>query len=123
MVMSRKRRNLLSKKRKNGKRNTRRSTKTHKNMRIMRGGGICYDVGNNGIEGDGRVQLCVGSKFINTVENAFVLCDIVYRVDSIFESNNKLMFSYVNDVGVGAHPRIKTVAFNRLNTCQLKLIE
>jgi len=38
MVMSRKRRNLLSKKRKNGKRNTKRNTKTHKNIRKMRGG-------------------------------------------------------------------------------------
>ena len=38
MVMTRKRRNLLSKKRKNGKRNTKRSTKTRKNIRKMRGG-------------------------------------------------------------------------------------
>ena len=36
--MSRKRRNLLSKKRKHSKRNNKRSTKTRKNMRKMRGG-------------------------------------------------------------------------------------
>ena len=63
MVMSRKRRNLLSKKRKNGKRNTKRNTKTHKNIRKMRGG-------MNESEADDLInQLIIGTIFSIKINN------------------------------------------------------
>ena len=97
MVMSRKRRNLLSKKRKNGKRNTKRNTKTHKNIRKMRGG-------MNGIY-VGGIVLKVGSNFavvrgnnmteenINIFNNTLQLQRGVvnYRVESINVDNDAMI--------------------------------
>ena len=63
MVMSRKRRNLLSKKRKNGKRNTKRNTKTRKN--IMTGG---FGKNVSTVKCDNYSESLIAADSINTLK-------------------------------------------------------
>ena len=120
MVMSRKRRNLLSKKRKNGKRNNKRSTKTRKNMRKMRGGA------DNPIY-CGGIYISIGTQFnvINAAGVNNINTDKAYKVIKINKDDNvnnpifelevfmNLEFgrAIVNNV---------YIPFSELNTCVLE---
>ena len=80
--MSRKRRNLLSKKRKNGKRNTKRNTKTRKN--IMTGG---FGKNVSTVKCDNYSESLIAADSINTLKVGDLIklesSDIVRKIISI----------------------------------------
>ena len=97
MVMSRKRRNLLSKKRKNGKRNTKRSTKTRKNIRKMRGGMNGINVGGIVLDEGSVFNVFHGNNM--TVENTDIFdntrlkLNVNYKVERIDVDGNFYIFT------------------------------
>ena len=82
MVMSRKRRNLLSKKRKNSKRNTKRNIKTRKN--ILTGG---FDKNVSTVKCDNYSESLIAKDSINTLKVGDLIklesSDIVRKIISI----------------------------------------
>ncbi len=120
--MSRKRRNLLSKKRKSGKRNTKRSTKTRKNMRKMRGAQIqispifC-----------GGINISLGTTFevinANGVNN--IIGGSIYKVNSINKAdinNPRFELELIIHLEFGVAPVVNVVIpFDTLNTCELQV--
>ena len=119
MLLSRKRRNLLSKKRKNGKRNTKRNTKTRKNMRNMRGGA------DTPIK-CGGINISIGTEFdvnnangVNNIHN-----DETYKVISINKEadKNNPVFELALLINLEFGRAIRehvNIPFSALNTCVL----
>ena len=121
MVMTRKRRNLLSKKRKNGKRNTKRSTKTRKNIRKMRGGVTEYAVGDIKINSKTSFRVIENALGVNNI-----IVGRIYDVINIDEriANNPVfeleLIILQGDVGVpGADENFVFIPLSALKTCIL----
>ena len=123
--MSRKRRNLLSKKLKSGKRNTKRNTKTRKNIRKMRGGAdipiLC-----------GGILISIGTTFkVNSNEKGVNNINIggKYNVISIIkdkddENNPRFELELIIHLEFGvAHVDNVVIPFNALNTCRLAVVD